>query len=111
MNVTLFFKSIEQHAYAGFSWLYNNTIGTFSNYVGGAVLSGAEQFFADIMGAILALFGGILNYISSAIDSVLFGMVNLANSMGLWGPPLAILGIAAFTMVVYELTKTIVRLV
>lgn len=106
-----FFASLEKGAWAGITWLYNNTIGGFANYIGGAVLSGAEQFAADAMGAILAVFGGVLNWIASAIGSAMWIGVEIANSLGIWGPPLAIIALAAFILALYQVTKTILRLV
>lgn len=71
MSWTSFFSSMEQGAWAGLSWLYNNTIGGFTSFVGSAVLSGAESFAAAVMSAFLAVFGGVLNWIASAISGAL----------------------------------------
>lgn len=102
MSLASFFGYIVNGVFNGLGWFYNNTLGALSNDFQGFVLSSAESFVVAFVAAGLAVFGFIVNAFVSLVVSFTNGIASLAISMGVFGPPLAIImmvGIVGLVMV------------
>lgn len=101
MSLSSFFGYIVNGVYNGIGWFYSNTLGALSNDFQGFVLSSAESFVLAFVAAGLAVFGFIVNAFVSLVVSFANGIASLAISMGVFGPPLAIImmvGLIGLTM-------------
>ena len=101
-----FFEKLGQDAESGVSWLYNNTLGAFSNFITTTattiVLSPIEAFFVSAIDAVLAIFGGFLGYIEVLFGGIFTSEIDLANNLGIVGVPVAIwiiVALVAFGMI------------
>ena len=99
-----------QTAYAGIGWLYSNSLGAIFGGVENFTLSSAENFVFEILAGFLAIFAAILNDIASAVSSFFQWEASIALSMGIWGPPIAIISMVALAAIILTLIRTVIDL-
>lgn len=110
-----FFQSIGSDLANGLHWLYNETLGQAINFitggVGSAALSGIQYFFVQATTAFLSLFGDIIGYVDSLFIGLGNSEVQLAQSLGIFGPVLAILMLFGTAVVIFIVLKVLIDLV
>ena len=95
MGVVSFFEGLGQDVYHGLTWVYNETVGAFTNYIGNAALSASEQFFESLVAGFLSVIALFFGDISSLLLRAMGAMVTLSASMGIFGPLVAVALITA----------------
>lgn len=110
MSLLSFFGSLVDGIYNGIGWFYNNTIGAFTSYLGGVLLSSAESFVLHIVGAGLSAFAFIINAVVSFFNWIMGLETGLALSVGIFGFPLAIFVTIGILILAVSLIKIVVDL-
>ena len=110
MSLLSFFGSLANGLYNGISWFYSNTFGALSNDFQGMALSSAESFVLGFVSACLAAFGYVVNALVSLVIWFVNQQADLAISMGIFGPPLAIMIMIGIIGLVMVLIRIIVDL-
>lgn len=109
-----FFKALGSDLSNGLHWLYSETLGQAINFitggVGSAALSGIQYFFVQAMTAFLSLLGEIIGYVDSLFVGLANSEVGIAQSMGIFGPVLAILMLFGTAIIIFIVLKLIIDL-